>query len=90
MFHMMMRRRELSKTAEGVVGCADNGSGHVPHERGAAVAAANLKMAAAKKWGKNGGMAAKGMMAKGRKRRQEKLTMVSAAELTQQLLFNRV
>jgi len=39
----------------------------------------------------NGGMAAKGMMAKGRRRKKEKLTMVSAAaELTQQLLFNRV
>jgi len=46
---MMMRRRELSKTAEGVVGCADNGSGHVPHERGATVD--NLKMAAASKMG---------------------------------------
>ena len=67
MFHMVMRRRELSKTAEGVVGCADDGSGHVPHERGAAVAAADLTMAAAKKWGTNGGMEAKGMMAKGRK-----------------------
>jgi len=44
---MTIRRRELSKAAEGVVGCADNGSGHVPHEHGAAVAAANLKMAAA-------------------------------------------
>ncbi len=46
-FHMMIRRRELSKAAEGVVGCADNGSGHVPHDCGAAVTAANLKMAAA-------------------------------------------
>ncbi len=32
--------------ADSVVGCADKGSGHMPHERGAAVAAANLKMAA--------------------------------------------
>jgi len=82
-----------------VVGCADDGSGHVPHERGAVVAAADLTMAAAKKWGTNGGMEAKGMMAKGRNKKEkkntnknkEKLTMVSAvAELTQQLLFTRV
>ena len=55
-----------------MVGCADDGSGHVPHERGAAVAAADLTMVAAKKWGKNGGMEAKGMMAKGRKRKKTK------------------
>jgi len=75
--HMVMRRRELSKTAEGVVGCADDGSGHVPHERGAAVAAADLTMAAAKKWGTNGGMEAKGMMAKGRKRKTKTKTKKS-------------
>ncbi len=46
-FHMLMRRRELSKAAESSAGCADTGSGQMPPERGAAVAAANLKMAAA-------------------------------------------
>jgi len=76
-FHMVMRRRELSKTAEGVVGCADVGRGHVPHERGGAVAAADLTMAAAKKWRTNGGMEAKGMMAKGRKRKKQTKTKKS-------------
>ncbi len=32
MFHMLMRRRELSKAAESSAGCADKGSGHVPPE----------------------------------------------------------
>ncbi len=36
-----------SSAAESSAGCADKSSGHVPPERGAAAAAANLKMAAA-------------------------------------------
>jgi len=72
-FHMMMRRRELSKTAEGVVGCADDGSGHVPHERGAAVAAANLKMAAAKKMGEEWWHGGKGDDGKRKKKKKRKV-----------------
>jgi len=46
-FRPLMRRRELSKAAESSAGCADKSGGHMPPEHGAALAATNLKMAAA-------------------------------------------
>ncbi len=68
------------------MGCADDGSGHVPHECGS-----QLEDGGSNEMGEEWWHGGKGDDGKRKKKKKGKLTKVSAAaELTQQLLFNRV